>query len=201
MLLKIQTVESNKSELTDKLTSLLIIIMQGCMLTHIFSPCDPLDPFEYEILVKKCKDDELELAHNEHKLQEFNDRNKLKDTKFTDDGYERQKSTEDFYFERTNQSDYFFIKNEFENGLKQFCSYERLGVLIEDLFKVYLNTGKTKKTQELLDNEYKVWTTSLEKFTEKIMNNFYSYIDVIYLPLNGLALVGYAVKAIYTNLR
>lgn len=170
------------------------------MLTLMFSPCDTQDPFEYEILDNKCKDNELEIAHNEHKLEEFNDKNKLKDSKFISDDYEREQSPEDFHFKRTNQSDYFFIKNEFENGLKQFCAYERLGLLIEDLFKVYWSTGKTKKTRELLDNEFKVWTTSLEKFSEKIINSFYSYIDVIYLPMYGLALIGYAVKAIYRNL-
>lgn len=183
------------------LGQLLDITLHGCIVSHLFAPCDPLDPFEYEVLVKKCQDDEKEITRHEQDLANFNENNKLKDARFLIESHEEADADEQFYFKRSSQSDYFFIKNEFENCLKQFCSYERLGKLIEELFYVYLDPAKTKKTQALLDDEYKIWITSLEKFSEKMMNRFYSYADVVYLPLNGLALVGYGVKALYTKLR
>lgn len=185
-----------------KLARLFNIVIHGCVMAYMFAPCDPLDPFEYEILVKKCQEDEEEISRNEEALQDFNVKNRLRACQFSVEPYDKEQiNPDEFYAQRENQSDYFFIKNEIENALRQFCSQSQLDRLIEDLFHVYAGTGKAKKTASLVEDEYKIWINSLERLTEKLANTFYSYSDVIYLPLNGLALIGYGVKALYTSLK
>ncbi len=176
----------------NKSNKFIEIIKAGCMISYLFSPVEPLDPFEYDLLVEKCRHDESYLTKNESNLIKFIKENKLKSVQYESiclDGKQHEKM--DFYFMRENKSDYFFIKNEFENGLKQFCS-DRLVKLIEKLFS-------SKSDEFLVEEEINNWILGLEKFTEKITNTFYSYADVVYLPVNGLSLVGYGMKALFTN--
>ncbi len=184
---------------------LINLVVKGCVLACLFCPCDPLDPFEYDILVKKCADDVHEIQEHEKRLEEFNTNQKLRAGVFFEsekktDSPENEESIneEEFYFQRSNQSEYFFIKNELDSGVQQFCSYERVGRMVEELFRVCVGDGKKK---DLIEDEYKIWIRSLEKFCERMMQRFCSFTDVVYLPLNGLALVGYGIKAIYTKLK
>lgn len=168
-------------------SSLHVIIKLGCLVAFLFAPCEPLDPFEYDLLVDKCQSDELSLTQNETNLTQFIKENKLKTVDYEPQIV--QKITKiDFYFKRANKSDYFFLKNEFENALKQFCS-ERLVTLCDKFTKKQLSN----------EEEYKNLITTLEKFITKITNEFYSYSDVVYLPINGLALIGYGLKELYTQ--
>jgi len=183
---------------------------KGCVLAYLFSPCEPLDPFEYELLVKKCADDVEEIEGHERCLEEFNSGRKFRGGEFCESkrAPEEEADNGEFYFERSNQSEYFFIKNELESGLAQFGSYERVGRMVEELFRVHVGSGqetaagaKKEKGKRLVEEEYRIWSRSVEKFSERMMERFCSFADVVYVPLNGLALVGYGVKAIYTRLR
>lgn len=184
------------------LSNIFSIILHGCVLAHMFAPADPLDPFEYELLVKKCREDEEEIACHADALQDFNVKSRLKACQFRFEPVDRtQVHADEFCAQRSNQSDYFFIKNELDNALEQFCSPGRLGKLLEDLFSVYSSAGRARRAESLVEDEYKIWINSLERLTEKLFSTFYSYSDVVYVPLNGLALVGYGVKALYTSLK
>jgi hypothetical protein len=193
----------------DSFRCLLNVVVQGCVLAYLFSPCEPLDPFEYELLVKKCADDVEEIEGHERCLEEFNSGRKLRGGEFCESKRAPEEETDngEFYFERSNQSEYFFIKNELESGLAQFGSYERVGRMVEELFRVHVGSGqetaeaKKEKGKSLVEEEYRIWSRSVEKFSERMMERFCSFADVVYVPLNGLALVGYGVKAIYTRLR
>lgn len=170
------------------------IIKLGCVLAYLFAPVEPLDPFEYDLLIEKCHQDELSLAKSQINLGKFIRENKLKSTDQSEMNNEEKHEQMEFYFVRENKSDYFFLKNEFENGLKQFCS-DRLAKLVTKLS----STNHQDNTAGATDQEFKNWIAGLDKFNEKISNTFYSFSDIIYLPINGLSLVGYGMKALYTS--
>ena len=193
--------QSNQSILNS-----IDLIVLGCIVAHMFAPADPLDPFEYDILIKKCREDEVNISKHEVGLSEYNAKNKLKNVGPFCDQPEQQADQEpiqdSYYFQRQNQSDYFLLKNEFENCLKQFCSYERVGKLIDDLIRIYSPSGNhSNESASLVDEEFKIWICSLEKLTDKLMNTYYTYSDIVCLPANGLALLGYAMKGLYTSLK
>ena len=172
------------------------IIKLGCVLAFLFAPVEPLDPFEYDLLIEKCHQDELTLAKSEINLWQFIRENKLKSAVQSELNNEEKQEQTEFYFVRENKSDYFFLKNEFENGLKQFCS-ERLAKLVAKLSTTNQQDNKAGATEE----EFKNWIAGLDKFNEKISNTFYSFSDIVYLPVNGLSLIGYGMKALYTSWR
>ena len=108
-----------------------------------------MDPFEYDLLVDKCESDELGLTQNESNLTQFIKENKLKTVDFQPHNELNKINKIDFYFKRENKSDYFFLKNEFENALRQFCS-ERLVTLCTKFTKKQLINEEEFKNTKIL---------------------------------------------------
>ena len=87
------------------------------------------------------------------------------------------------------------LKNEFDSVLGQFCSFAQLSRLIERF-----DSDKIRSADEVrnIDVEFQTWSTSLDKFAQKIADTHPSYFDLVYLPLNGLSIIGYGMNALHT---
>jgi MoxR-like ATPase len=171
---------------------LIELIILGSILAHMFSPMDPMDPLEYEILIKKTRMDTLELENNQLSLEKLNN-SKLKSLQNNAETTETAEIVENISI-RESKAEYFLIKNEFDSILKQLCSFNQLKKLIENFD---LNKRNEKESNNI-EIEFQTWFTSLDRFTQKISDTHYSYYDIVYLPLNGLALIGYGMNALYT---
>ncbi len=137
----------------------------------------------------------IELENNRRELEEFNN-SKLKKLQTNSNLTKTEETTEEIPI-RESKAEYFLIKNEFDSILKQFCSYNQLKKLIESFD---LNRS-TERDSNITEVEFQTWFTSLDRFTQKIADTHYSYYDIIYLPLNGISLIGYAMNALYTHWR
>jgi hypothetical protein len=169
------------------------LIIYGCMLVYLYSPIDPLDPLEYEQLIEKNKLEQTAIASHEAHLTELN-RYRLKE--YTEE-YSFDVDWTGMFTERVKKADYFLIKNEFEMNLKKFCGLDQLRRFIS-LFGV---NGSGSTVRPIDEEECKIWLVSLENFVQKLMSTFFSFTDVIYIPISGVSLLGYSVNSLFTDWR
>ena len=93
-----------------------------------------------------------------------------------------------------------------ESALKQFCSGDRLAQLVNRLRSTTTNTTASSgaahtNAAKLIDDEYTLWMSSLERFIAKLTDERASFADITYAPANALALVAYGMRALYTRWR
>ena len=167
------------------------LIVYGCMLVYLYSPIDPLDPLEYARLVEKNQLEQTELREHEAHL---NTRNKFRLKEYNAVAtLEFERTVEKSFIERLNKASYFLIKNEFEMNVKQFAAPGQIRKFLSQFSAV---SDRMRQNEE---EEHKSWLISLENFIQKLTSTFYSYTDVINLPVNGLSLIGYSINALFTN--
>ena len=189
---------SSSGQQQQKYRDQIDLLILGSQLAHLFSPIDPLDPIEHEKLVEKSRTDETVLKQHQEMIGQQNSA-KLEHIEWNDDStaamdYSDYKDKE--YIRRENQRDYFRIKYEIENGLKQICSLKQLNKLLNNFCAT---TTSTTATSKQVDEEYKTWAISLDRLVDKLMSTNWSFNDVICLSVNGLCLIGYAMNSIYTD--
>lgn len=158
------------------------LLKHGYIIAYLFCPMEPMDPLEYDNLLKKNDIDlrslaaaESALKHaNTHKLKYYNKHDI--ELKIISNGVD--------LIERDNKLNYFLVKNEFDQALRQFCAHGQLKKFVE---------------LECKPEEYRTWLVSMENLIDKLMCEYYAYADVVYLPVNGLSLIAHAVSSFYTQ--
>lgn len=173
----------------------------GSILVYTYLPMDPLDPADYDYLVEKCNSEVKTIIEHEIDLNK-----KLYLVKCgqenLDNSIENQISVDylnkleiikhDLIY-RESQIDYFTIKKELQNAIKQFASFKQ----ISKMAKNFCNFDKS--VFKLIHSEYQTWISSLENFIMKLTKNYHSYIDIIYMPIAGLSLIGYSMSVLYAK--
>lgn len=180
----LQLVRKNKN-IDSSVLDLVELVIYGCVISYMFSPVDPLDPLEHTILIDKTNRDEVEIDNFSSRLELAN-KSKLKYVEITDE----DSSVGTNFPLRANKPDYFLIKNEIDEALKQFCSKNQLKSLLNKF--LFSNIGENDEQQ------FSTWMMSLEKFVDKLMNTHCSYTDIVYPTINGVSLIGYAMNALHT---
>ncbi len=167
----------------------LELVTFGCMLVYLYSPIDPLDPLEYEQLIEKNRVEQIEIHNHEAHLNRIN---KYRLKEYIEE-YKFDSELSEVFTERLKKADYFHIKNEFEINLKKFCGLDPLRKFIN----LFGRSGAN--VRQIDEEEFKIWLISLENFIQKLMSTFYSFTDIIYLPISGLSLVGYTINSLFTS--
>lgn len=179
-----------KSQHDRSYTNKIDLLLYGCMIVFCYNPMEPLDPLEYEQLVERNEMEFVELKKHQERLNEVN-KSKLKRVNAEQDP--NSLSSNKTWTERGKKADYFLITNELEMNMRQFCSSSQIGKFLA----LFSRTDNDTKLEEA----YKIWMTSIQNFVQKLMTEYYSYSDIIHLPICGLSMIGYALNALYTSWR
>ena len=177
----------------------VIDLVQGIILAvelaHVYAPCDPLDPLEYEALVEKCDKDQAKVKDQENKISKYLSEFRLQTS--PSDYFNEQPDVPNlssFFTIRQNRSEFFLVKNEIENALKQFCSCSTLSKFIKE----FCGLSNVVRSSEVIEREFQIWTQSLESFVNKIKSEYFSFVDLVCLPATTLGLIGHSLRALFT---
>lgn len=156
------------------------LIRIGYLVAYLFAPVEPMDPLEHGNLVEANQLDTDEIRSHESETR----RNNACKLKFYERERDESQQQRPELATRRSKSDYFGVKNELENALRQFCAPRQLEKFI---------SGASRP------EEYRTYLISLQNFVDKLYSEHFSLADILYPPVNGLSLVGYAISAIYTR--